>query len=137
MNWTKLILKLLIISYAIWRFVLSSIHIIQNNMEMSSKTMLSYSIFAMNLLLLTGTLTESKFFLEIWMICFILKFGAIVFSVFDLDVERHTIIHNNKAINTVITSSKFIKKLLKQLSGAHTLLMKLSLLSCYSLQLFK
>ena len=106
MNWTKLTLKVLIIVYALWRFVMSTHHIIINNMAMSSKTMLSYTIFAMNLLLLTGTLTESKFFLEIWMICFILKFGAIIFSVFDFDAEKHTIFHNNLVINTIITSSK-------------------------------
>ena len=106
MNWTKLTLKVLIVTYALWRFIFSLHHIKINNMAMTSKTMLSYSIFAMNLLLLTGTLTESKFFLEIWMICFILKFGAIIFSVFDFDAEKHTIFHNNLVINTIITSSE-------------------------------
>ncbi|KAG5681064.1 hypothetical protein PVAND_010530 [Polypedilum vanderplanki] len=104
MNVTKLVIKLFIIAYAMWRIILSTIHIIKNDMVLSNKTTLSYAILVMSLLLLTATLIESKLLLEIWMICFILKFGAIIFSVFNFDIEENSLFPKRKAINTILTS---------------------------------
>jgi hypothetical protein len=108
MRATKLVIKSLIIAFSLWRIVFTLLHILNNNMEFSSKTTLSYSILIMSILLLIGVLTESKLLLEIWMICFLLIFGGIVFSVFDFDLERNSLFPNSIVRNTILTSSKYI-----------------------------
>lgn len=80
---TKLLIgiKIIIVIYSIWRFTLSLFHIIANNLAFSSKTFLSIAILLSCSLLFCATLLEARFLIEIWLICFILKFGAIIFGV--------------------------------------------------------
>ena len=80
---TKLliVIKIIIVIYSIWRFTLSLFHIIANNLAFSSKTFLSIAILLSCSLLFCATVLEARFLIEIWLICFILKFGAIIFGV--------------------------------------------------------
>lgn len=85
-------LKICIVTYALWRFSLGLYHIIANNLVFSSKTFLSIAILLSCCLLLCAVLFESRVLIEIWMICFILKFGAIIFGVsqnsFEIETKR-------------------------------------------------
>lgn len=73
-------LKVPIIIYALWRFAVSVLYLITNNLSMSSSFLSIAMIISMSLLIL-ATVFESRILIEIWLIGFILHFGAIIFGV--------------------------------------------------------
>lgn len=126
MKTAKLITKVSIITFALLRLLQAFCHLtfyyLKNHKMFSSKTVLSLTVSICSLVLLIGAIGESPVFLEIWMVWTVLKFGAVIFSVFDLSFENNSFFRNSTLINVTISSSKkkkaesFVKNLIFFLS---------------------
>lgn len=110
MKTAKLITKLFIIAFALLRLLQAFRHLtffyLSQHKVFGSATALSLTVLFCSLLLFTGAITESQVFLEIWMVLTVLKFGAVIFSVFDLNFESDSYMKNSTLINITITTSE-------------------------------
>lgn len=104
----KTVMKVLIFIYAVLRFVQATTYLFSRARIISPSSALAITVIITNVLLLTGTIGESEILLEIWMVWTVLKFGAMIFSVFNLDFENYSFFSESIFVNATISSSKYI-----------------------------
>lgn len=111
MKTVKLIVKVFITTFALLRLFQAikhlTLHYVSHQKFLSSSTALSITVATCSLVLLIGAIAESQVFLEIWMVWTVLKFGAVIFAVFDLEFEKDNFPSNSLFVNVTISSSEF------------------------------
>jgi hypothetical protein len=107
---TKTLVRNLIIVYSLLRLLQAitylSIHLILHQKIISPSSALAFTVVICSTVLLTGAFGESEVLLEVWMVWTVLKFGAMIFSVFNLDFEKDTFLPNSLLVNVTISSSE-------------------------------
>ena len=103
----KTVMKILIFIYAVSRLVQATSYLFSRARIISPSSALAITVIICSVLLLTGTIGESEILLEVWMVWTVLKFGAMIFSVFNLEFENHTFVSESLLVNATISSSEF------------------------------
>lgn len=107
---TKKVLKNFIIVYALLRLLQAITYLfifyITHRKFFSPSTALALTVAVCSTVLLIGAVGESEVLFEIWMVWTVLKFGAMIFSVFNMDFENDTFVPNSLLVNITISSSE-------------------------------
>lgn len=105
----KKVAKNLIVIYALLRLLQAikffSILALTHQKIISPSSALALTVGVCSLVLLIGAVGECEILLELWMVWTVLKFGAMVFAVFNLDFEKDTFVPKSLLTNVVISSS--------------------------------
>lgn len=122
----KIIEKIFIAIYAFLRFLQAFSYILLQERFFSPSSALAVIVAICSILLLTGAVWESEVLLEIWMVWTVLKFGAMIFSVFNLEFENHTFLSKTLVINVTVSSCEYSwKKFNSALKFSSTAVLKL------------